>query len=44
MAKYNNIPILDDEVDWSNSVSLLIDQCAVMLGGALIRESGAESP
>ena len=39
MAKYNNIPILDYEVDWSNSVPLLIDQCAVML----IRESGAES-
>ena len=44
MAKYNNIPILDYEVDWSNSVPLLIDQCAVMLGAALIRDRGAESP
>lgn len=43
MAKYNNIPILDYEVDWSNSVPLLIDQCAVMLGAALIRDRGAES-
>ena len=44
MAKHNNIPILDYEVDWSNSVPLLIDQCAVMLGAALIRDRGAESP
>ena len=43
MAKYNNIPILDYEVDWSNSVPLLIDQCAVMLGAALICDRGAES-